>query len=259
MPDDPNTPQNGGGEQPKTSPAEKRINQLYGRAKAAEERVDTLVQRLDDLETQNQELRQEVLLTRKTETAVPPAPTGVTDPSLSDASDIRGVVRGEIKDVLQEFQNQSKAERYQEALVRSHEQSLRQAAAEEPALLDANSEVWKQVDHVFSNDRGLQADPHGPLKALYLVRGMGLAQSQGVDIDRKAAASVPTGAGDIADGGKQREIDEVKAEYEAMVQKQRRGQGDPMQLHRQARNLKLKLARLQGQDIGPLVSKPGSG
>ncbi len=258
MRDDPNTPQNEGGEQPKTSPAEKRINQLYGRAKAAEERVDTLVQRLENLELQNQELRQEVLLNQKTDSVVPPAPAGVTDPTTSDASDLRGMVRGEIKDVLQEFRNEAKAERFQDNLLRSHEQSLRQAAAEEPALLDQNSEVWRQVDHVFRNDRGLQTDPHGPLKALYLVRGMGLASKQAAD-SRKAAATVPTGAGDVADGGKQREIEEVRKQYEETVQRQRRGQGDPMQLHRVARNLKLKLARLEGRDIGPLVSKPGGG
>lgn len=258
MPDEPNTQQNEGEQQPKQSPAEKRINQLYGRAKAAEDRVDTLVQRLDALEQQNQELRQEVLLTKQTDTVVPPAQAGVTDPLTTDATDLRGMVRGEIKDVLQEFKNESKAERYQEALIRSHEQSLRAAAAEEPALMDQDSEVWRMVDHVFRNDRGLQGDPNGPLKALYIVRGMGLAPSKSVDTDKKAAATVPTGAGDIADGGKQREIDEVKAQYEAVVQRQRRGQGDPMQLHRESRNLKLKLAKLQGLDIGPLVSKPGA-
>jgi hypothetical protein len=238
----------------KPSGAEKRINQLYGRAKAAEENVSQLQARLEHIEQDNQDLRRQVLMgqTQKPTEETPALPG--TEIPLTGASDIKGVVRGEIKEALQEFQNQSKAERYQDAMMASWKESLRQAASLEPSLQDPNSAMYQHVDHVLKTDQGLQADPNGPLKALYIVRGAGSFQE--VDPAKKAAATVPTGAGAISTSGNQAEIEELTTKLANVVDRQKRSDGDPMQLWREFRSTKMALAKAKGEDLGPVVSKP---
>lgn len=243
----------GEGEQ-KPSGAEKRINQLYGRAKAAEQNVEQLQARLEHIEQDNQDLRRQVLMGQaQTPTVESSNLSGAADP-ITSASDIKGLVKGEIKEALQEFTNQTKAERYQDAMMASWKESLRQAASLEPLLQDPNSDLYQTVDRVLKTDPALQSDPNGPLKALYIVRGAGSFSEP--DPAKKAAAAVPTGAGAVAAGGNQAEVAELTTKLAEIVDRQKRSAGDPMQLWRQFRETKMALAKAKGEDLGPVVSKP---
>lgn len=262
MPDDQSTPQNQGSEQStteskKVNPAEKRINQLYARAATAEERVDALEVQLQTLQAQNQELQRANLIAQghQSQTQADPAVTG-TETELTGASDIRGVIKDEIRGAMGSLREEMLAERAQAQLMDSHRQSLRMAVNEAPELADQSSQLWKYVDHVFRSDANLRSDPNGPLKALYQVQGMMVSGGNTeATTERKAAATVPTGTGSIAQDGTAANIEELRADVASIKKDMHRNAGDPAQLWTKLRNAQFRLAKAEGKDLGPVVSQ----
>ena len=242
------------------NPAERRINQLFARAKTAEERVQSLESSQQEFQAKLLELQQENTMLRGGAQGQP-APDQLSsagpamDPNLAGATpfsgstDVVATLRKEIRDAIGTVRDELKVEKAVTQLKEGQRKSLGIAQREFPELQDPNSKLYQLTDQILTSDRELQLHAHGPYKAALMARGILGDNSPDVTEQQRAAASVPHSTGAVSPGGKQAEVAELEEKLKTLTADMRASKGDPAALWREFHQAKIRLGQLAGKDI----------
>lgn len=241
-------------QQQQQNPAERRINQLFARAKTAEERVQALEVQQQELQTKLLEATQEnaVLKTGASTGEYGNGSGLAVMNSQSSGNELLTTIRSEIKDALGEVRKELQEERMLNQLKTSQRAAFSMAMREFPELQDPNSQLFKFTDQILTNDPDLRTNPQGPYKAALMARGVLGGGMPGATNQQKAAATVPDGAGTIAQGSKQEQIQKLETLITDLQQKLQTGQGQPDKLWQAYRNAKIAHGILTGKNVGKL-------
>lgn len=183
------------------SPAQKRINELYGKYKQAQEQTAAF-------ETQNAELRSQLAgLQEKVTTleaqrqtspvgdpfAQPAVQTGTPSASGFDVEKVANLAAERAVGALRkEFKQRDQVSQLQQA----QRNSFVKASEQFPEIGDPQSELNRTAAEILNLDKYLQAHPDGPFLAAAAAKGfMSPAAAVPAPEQKLAAAQVPTGAG----------------------------------------------------------------
>lgn len=249
--------------EPKPAPkndAQARINQLYGQKRQAEEASAQLRAENEGLRTQLLSTQEQIALLRsqmqpqmqpqqnqpvptlyQQNPAVVPPVAGQGTPDVKQA----------VEEVVGPFIQQLTADREAQMLRAAQEQSWGTAISTNPALNDVNSELYKTAQEIWGRDSQLQRHPHGPMLAAALAKdllGQPAPQSN-VDPNLLNAANVAPGTGPT-EGAQKKEIETLRAQYDAVVAEMRSNPGATDRLYPQYRELRHKIGLLEEQKKG---------
>lgn len=182
------------GQQQQHNKIQKRIDELWGQKKQAEEHASSLASEVESLRTQLAETQEKLnLLGVQRAGSDPLFPSSPAVPS-SSGEDLEKVVRkvlGEtVGPMMQGWQQQQKLAQLRAAQA----QSFNRAKSEFSDLGDPNSPLFQAADEIIRRDRALNFDPDGPRKAAIMARGLLADTGQEVRPEARlaAAAQPPT-------------------------------------------------------------------
>jgi hypothetical protein len=234
--------------QPKQdSPAERRINQLYGQAQEAQKQAAQFEAANTELRTQLAALQEKMTLIESRSPVAPVDPFS-PQPASQNASglDTKKLINEAVQQAVGPFIAQQQQQHELAQLQTAQNQSLAQAALEFPELNDRQSALHQNALSILKNDEHLRLHPNGPYLAAMAARG---AMVPGVPADpqQKLAAAQPAAGGVPVPGDGGRTFATVEAEYDAVQQKARQtvSQAELRQLYIQADQLKKEMAQLK--------------
>jgi len=235
----------------KKSAIQKRIAQLYGEKKQAEEEALLYKQQLQELQAQLQ-ATQEELAQLRLNSGVNPAVnsplSGIGAGPVSDPDSVKKLVSEAVKEVVgpivEEF---NKNKQFQQLRLQQRE-AFNRAAMEFPELADPTSDLFQATDEVLRRDPKLQVDPDGPFKAALIAQGI-LARAQAQDgpqatpEQKKAAAAGPPGAG-VPQSGSRKQLAELEQQYDQLMERLRQTT-DSVEISRMWRERSALLAQIE--------------
>jgi len=211
---------------------QRRISQLWGEKKQAQEEAALYKQQFQELQAQLQATQEELALLKSN------AGSGLAVPNVSgfgsspaaDPSQVKQLVTEAVKEtvgpLLDEFQ---KTKQVQELRVKQREAYMK-AVTEFPELADPSSDLFQATDEVLKRNPKLANDPEGPLTAALIAQGI-LARAgselsggpiQQATPQQKAAASVPPpSAGVNLPAGPKQQLQQLEQQYEELMTKLR--------------------------------------
>lgn len=150
---------------------QKRMNQLYGQKKEAEEMADTLKQENEQLRSQMQDFQEQLKLLKEQKPAAPDVGTpGNQNFGGVDPEQIQGMIRQTVGEAVSE---QLKTQQQQQALGQAQRLSWNAAVKEfGEGFKDTNSELYQTAQNIWASDPILKQDPKGPYKAAVMARGL---------------------------------------------------------------------------------------
>jgi hypothetical protein len=203
------------------SPAQRRINELYGKMKQEQERAQQAELAGEELRSQVAELQETVAALKSHQSA----PVSNDDPFApapaapqSSGQDVVKVVRDEIQQLVGPLVQGLQQRDVQARLHSAQQQAFLKAAEEFQDLQDRTSELHKTADQIWRSDKHLQQHPHGPYIAALMARG---ALEQGplpaATDAQKVAAAQPTGGPSTGPtGGNAPKLEELEAEADRL-------------------------------------------
>lgn len=210
-------------ETPKQSPAEKRINELYGKYKQAQEQTAQYEAQNAELRTQLAALTEEVT-SLKTARPLSPIQDPFAAPAVPQSSG--ALTKEDLDRAVQQAVGPFIAERKHEAqlaqLQTAQRNSYFAATREFPELADPNSELARTAGTILKLDTQLQLHPDGPYLATLAARGaMSSAAAPVPEAVKIAASQLPVGAPPAA-GTKKRTRTEIEAEMDSLMDENRK-------------------------------------
>ncbi|RLC82782.1 MAG: hypothetical protein DRJ03_18490 [Chloroflexi bacterium] len=199
--------------QPQENKVEKRINQLYGEKKEAQELAETLRSENTELRSQFLGLQEKVAGLE----AAQPAPQQTQEPQAGTQISLSGGDVGNIRDIVQEAVGQALTQRDAQAqnvnqLKQSHVNSWAKAIKEMPALKDQNTDIYKAANEIFLRDTELQKSYEGPFKAALMAKG--IVGGDGATAEQLNAATQGSATQSIGSINAGKDLETAKAEFD---------------------------------------------
>lgn len=207
---------------------EKRINQLYGEKKEAQELAETLRNENTELRSQFLGLQEKVAGLE----AVSPASQQTQEPQAGKEFSPSGNDVGNIRDIVQEAVGQALTQRDTQAqnvnkLRQAHVNSWGKALEEMPALKDKNTDIYKAANEIFLRDPEMQRSLEGPFKAALMAKG--IVGGDGASTEQLNAATQQGSTSQVMGTiSKEKQLAEAKAEFD--LAKDKLASGAPHQI-----------------------------
>lgn len=241
MPDDPAPTQEP--QQPEPSRAEKRIAQLYGQKKEAEEKAALLETQTEELRTQLVNVQEQLKSLSERQQTPQLDVFGNHKVEHKSGDDLKALVAAAVKETVGPAIQELERAHLTQQLHAAQNQSFQQAALEFPDLGDAESDLFRTAQKIVKADPSLVRDPQGPYKAALFAAGV-LASSGGPGQDRKAAAAAPAGGVPTGPANEPSELTKLEKELDE-VNAQMSKSTDPVQAWRRRIDIQNRIAAVR--------------